>query len=212
MNQLSLRIRNHLRNVLWHSQQLFNNKRVQFVFYLKIISNKIKEIQEILRIKDYQIKAYRCMLSIMKINLVKIRQQQKIKPMDNNQVNKQRKAELKAMDKTSRKRPQLQRMLTLWFKNNKELSRPNSHKINLTTKKIFWNNSTVMKSTPNWWKSSKKENCYTPTWKKRIKESHLDQSWVLSNLRINLLNQCKEGIWIMSTKIKATINRMQMWN
>jgi len=200
-------IRNHLRNVLWRSQQLFNNKRVRFVFYLKIISNKIKEIQEILRIKDYQIKAYRCMLSIMKINLVKIRQP-KIKPMDNNQVNKQRKAELKAMDKTSRKLPQLQRMLTLWFKNNKELSKPNSHKINLTTKKIFWNNSTVMKSTPNLWKSSMKENYYTPTWKKRIKESHLDQSWVLSNLRINLLNQCKEGIWITSTKIKATINRM----
>jgi len=200
-------IRNHLRNVLWRSQQLFNNKRVRFVFYLKIISNKIKEIQEILRIKDYQIKAYRCMLSIMKINLVKIRQP-KIKPMDNNQVNKQRKAELKAMDKISRKLPQLQRMLTLWFKNNKELSKPNSHKINLTTKKIFWNNSTVMKSTPNLWKSSMKENYYTPTWKKRIKESHLDQSWVLSNLRINLLNQCKEGIWITSTKIKATINRM----
>jgi len=200
-------IRNHLRNVLWRSQQLFNNKRVRFVFYLKIISNKIKEIQEILRIKDYQIKAYRCMLSIMKINLVKIRQP-KIKPMDNNQVNKQRKAELKAMDKISRKLPQLQRMLTLWFKNNKELSKPNSHKINLTTKKIFWNNSTVMKSTPNLWKSSMKENYYTQIWKKRIKESHLDQSWVLSNLRINLLNQCKEGIWIMSTKIKATINRM----
>ena len=120
------------------------------------------------------------------------------------QHNKQ-KEELNHTDKISKKH-QLRKMLTLLFKSNKELSKPSSHRINLIIKKASLSSWIVMRFMPNWWKSSKKEKYFMPTWKKKIKIS--DQLWVQSNLRIKVLNRFKEAIWIMSTKIRTAINRM----
>lgn len=179
-----------------------------FVFYSKIISNKIKETQEIQLIKDYQTKVCLCMSSITKTNSAKTNKPPKKLTVNNkpSRYNNQ-KVELNLTGKILKKHLR-QKMLIHWFRSNNELNRRSNRRISLIIRKIFWNSLIVMKSMPNWWKYLKKEKYFMRIWKKKIKIATREWSRVLSSLRIKVLNQCKEVIWIMSIRIKAAINRM----
>ena len=69
--------------------------------------------------------------------------------------------------KNPRKSKQNLRMRILNYRSRWELSRQNSPKISLSIRKIFWNSLTVMKSTQNWWRFSKKERLSMSKWREK---------------------------------------------
>ena len=88
-------------------------------------------------------------------------------------------------NRTSRK------MLILWFKSSRELSKPNNLPINLSTRRTSWSSLTVMKSIQNSWKYLMKGNNYTLKWKLKtlrnlVKILLTKGFWVLSKISLKI--------------------------
>lgn len=112
---------------------------------------------------------------------------------------KQTRLEHNLMDRTSTSRPLRkanQRMLFHSFKNNRELNKPSSLRISLSTRKTYWRHSAATRFTANSWRYSKKERSSTDKWNLKMNSNLTDfnkvpkakrtKAWVKSTSKTSL--------------------------